>query len=267
MSPLAPSQRKRIPLLAAGAATALVFAAWNVHRALEPPLRNIPKGDSLGRVSAEVERALPLPAGEETPSAADPMAPAPKTSAIRQVAEENLSPDANPFVPLPGGGQAGEQFVTAATPRYEAMAQLPPPAYIPASPTLMRLATSMVTTPPKRDRRAGRPVVSIRSAQAQAEMPSAPVLPTVPPALAAPVAVQPAPARPEAPPSLTGTLLGDQPSAVFLVDGNLTIVPAGGIVGGWQVLTVSHGQVMLKHLTTGMKVPVVAAAELSATGK
>lgn len=275
MSPLAPSQRKRIPLLAAGTVAALSFAVWNIHRAIEPPLRSIPKQASLERVSAEVERSLPVPSSEAPPTTVEGIPPAGSSSraaAVVPTAEENLSPEVNPFVPLPGGVQAGEQYVEAATPAYNGM-QMPPPAYIPRSPTLMRLATSTVT-PPRQSEIAGPPVVSIRSAAPHTGSAHAPALPAAGP-LPAPVAPAPgcgpgsasAPAaKPETPPSLIGTLLGDQPSAVFMVDGNITIVPAGGVVAGWQLLKVDHGGATLKSLATGLKIPVMAAAEGASSG-
>lgn len=273
MSPLAPSQRKRLPMLAVGAAAALGFAVWNIRRAIEPPLHNIPRQAALDRVSAEVERSLPLPTGEEVTdpvAPAEPAAPVAKPAAPLRVAEENLSPEADPFVPLPRPSGTGERFVSTSAQAYSGMPQLPPPAYIPSSPTVMRLTTATVATPPRRPAPSAGPVVSIRPTAIREKTRPAPVLPVVPPApLSAPatsaVGAQPA-AKPETPPTLVGTLLGDQPSAVFLVDGNLTIVPSGGLVAGWQLLKVDHGQAVLKNLASGLKVPVVAAGEGSASG-
>lgn len=267
MSPIAPSQRKRIPLLAAGAIAALGFAVWNVHRALQPPLHTMHPVGSLDRVSVEVGRTLPLPSGEDAPPVSEPAASAPAPAAAAPapasgsvVAEENLAPGTNPFVPLPGQGVYGQQFVTAAAPSYEAMPTLPPPAYIPEPVTPMRLATATMSLSPRRvqPRPVLRPSVSIRSNEPAFVGPVAPVLPNAAPA----PAPKPAPAAPvqvETPPTLVGTLLGDQPSAVFQLNGNIVIVPAGGMVGGWQLLTVEHGQATLKHLATGTKVPILVA--------
>jgi hypothetical protein len=259
-------------MLAGGAVAALAFAVWNIHRALEPPLRNIPKQASLDRVSAEVERSLPLPTGEEgaDPVApAEPAAPGSKPVVPVRVAEENLSPEADPFVPLPRPTGSGERFVSASAPVYSGLPQLPPPAYIPTSPTMMRLTTATVAAPPRRPAVPSGPVVSIRPTASREKTPPAPVLPLVPPApLSTPAAgASPQPVvKPETPPTLVGTLLGDQPSAVFLVEGNLTIAPSGGLVAGWQLLKVDHGQAVLKNLASGLKVPVVAAGEGSASG-
>jgi hypothetical protein len=264
MSPLAPSQQKRIPLLAVGAVAALGFAVWNVQHALQPPLRTVHPVGSLERVSNEVQRTLPLPSTEGAPTTGEPLTPeakAPKSEAA--VSEENLSPGINPFVPLPGRGQYGQQFVTAASPQYEAMPQLPAPAYIPEPITPMRLATATVPLPPQKVRRRAPapPAVSIRPADPAFVGPAAPVLPAAAVPASTPAPAPAAVAKPEPPPTLVGTLLGDQPSAVFQVGGNITIVPAGGMVAGWQLLTVEHGQAVLKNVSSGLKIPVLVAAE------
>jgi hypothetical protein len=261
-------------MLAVGTAAALGFAVWNIHRAIEPPLHAIPKQASLDRVSAEVERSLPLPTGEEAPDSAAPAepaapaAPGPKPATPINVAEESLSPEADPFVPLPRPSSTGERFVSTSAQAYSGMQQLPPPAYIPASPTIMRLTTATVAAPPRRPAPPAGPVVSIRPTATHEKTPPAPVLPVVPPMpqSAPATAGSPQAAKPETPPTLVGTLLGDQPSAVFLVEGNLTIVPSGGLVAGWQLLKVDHGQAVLKNLASGLKVPVVAAGEGTASG-
>jgi len=269
MSPLAPSQRKRIPLLTVGAVAALGFAVFNVQRALQPPLQSIHPVGSLERVSNEVQRTLPVPSGDDTPTPNEAVAPGAKPPVtVPAVSEENLAPGANPFVPLPGRGQYGQQFVTAAAPQYEAMPQLPAPAYIPEPITPMRLATATVPLPPRRTPRhvATQATVSIRSNAPELVGPVAPALPAATP----PASSTPAPvpvAKPEPPPTLVGTLLGDQPSAVFQVSGNITIVPAGGMVAGWQLLNVEHGQAILKHLATGVKIPVLVTSESTATTK
>ena len=275
MSPLAPSQQKRIPLMVVGAVAALGFAIWNVQRALQPPLKTIRPIGTLDRVSGEVQRSLPYPSGEESvpsgtsesvaPNTGERVEPGVKPPGVAEVSEENLAPAANPFVPLPGQGQFGEQFITAATPQYEAMPTLPSPTYIPERVTPMRLATATLSINPRNPRRkpnqaASRPVVSIRSDEPSLVGPQAPVLPAVAPAPVPHPAPAP-PAQPEPPPALVGTLLGDQPSAVFQLNGNIIIVPAGGMLAGWQLLTVEHGQAMLKHIATGTKIPVLVAAE------
>ncbi len=47
-------------------------------------------------------------------------------------------------------------------------------------------------------------------------------------------------------PELVGTLLGDRPCAVFRTVKKLTVVPVGGRLGDWMVVSVSHDSVSVK---------------------
>jgi hypothetical protein len=52
--------------------------------------------------------------------------------------------------------------------------------------------------------------------------------------------------RPEAP-ELVGTMLGDTPMAVFRSQEHLQTVPQGGSFMGWKVLSVRHGEVVVRN--------------------
>jgi hypothetical protein len=50
-------------------------------------------------------------------------------------------------------------------------------------------------------------------------------------------------------PDLVGTMLGDRPTAVFRSDKELRSVPVGGRFHGWKVVSVRHGEVIVKNGT------------------
>ncbi len=48
------------------------------------------------------------------------------------------------------------------------------------------------------------------------------------------------------PPVFAGTLLGQRPSALFKTDKALQIIPVGGTIHGWRVVSVSHGGAVVR---------------------
>lgn len=165
---------------------------------------------------------LPQPANPPAGSAASPAAPtqaatsaapmgqaAPAISLSAQREEALLSPGANPF---------------ASTAR---PASSPGPSLFPmpaAPPGNTALPPQIASAPPS----VGLP--TIRGLQGRPQDIQAP-----------PMSVRPAVA-----PELVGTLLGDRPSGVFRVDGHLTIVSVGDSIEMWRVLSVHHGEAVLK---------------------
>jgi len=75
--------------------------------------------------------------------------------------------------------------------------------------------------------------------------PLPPVDPPTPPRGTRPGPVQP-PTEPEQLPELAGTLLGEQPSAVFLERGRLVTVGVGERFHSWTVVSVSHGEAVVR---------------------
>lgn len=199
--------------LIAGCCLAVGFAAWSITRAMNPP-------------APATSTTTTATTGTAAPAPLDLAGPAPLTPAQQRRAASGdaaLAPHADPFGLLPEPTRA--------------VAAVRPPALPP-------LATA--------GRGGSRP----------------PVLPAVswpggpgdlPPMRPIPALGGPGPAfgpgrspRPPdvrvlpAKPDLIGTLLGAQPSAVFRSGGQFTVVPVGGAVGGWRLISVEHGGVVVR---------------------
>ena len=58
--------------------------------------------------------------------------------------------------------------------------------------------------------------------------------------------VRPPAALIEKDPELVGTLLGGRPSAVLRTEKQLATVPVGGKLGSWKVVSVNHGEAVLR---------------------
>ncbi|MCS6776143.1 MAG: hypothetical protein NZ557_06340 [Chthonomonadaceae bacterium] len=65
-------------------------------------------------------------------------------------------------------------------------------------------------------------------------------------------------------PVLAGTLLGEQPCAVFLDEKQLSVIPVGSSLNGWKVVAVTHGRAILKRGKQVLHLEVRAEAEPAA---
>jgi hypothetical protein len=81
-------------------------------------------------------------------------------------------------------------------------------------------------------------------------------IPTLPVETPPPTVSHPVSQKPEVAPELIGTLLGDQPSAVFRGDRALVVVPVGGTIGRWRVTAVSHGTARVQSAAGSIQLSV-----------
>ena len=208
--------------LAVAACGALGFAYWNVTRAMnqEPPPP--PTAGTPGTVAGSPQPATP---------GAVPGTPAATVAAvqIRPAASEDadLAPGADPFLPLPMAPAASPAAILAST-------RLPRGGG--ASPVLPAL---MGWAPPTPLPAQGPPHIPRGAAPPRAALP----------------------ARPREPaPELVGTLLGDNPCAVFVKDKQTVVVPVGGKFGAWQVVVVEHSSVVLRQAGQSLRLSVGGTA-------
>jgi hypothetical protein len=253
-------KRKHIPLLLLGSAGALGFAVWNIHRSLAPPLTKITKQLDLVAITAQ-----PIDVPPELPGDSHATPGVAVRDAV-PVAEELLAPNADPFRPLRAPDPSLRTVVSTLTPRPISPAAFPTgPLNLNGSPSR---SSNQVTyaLPVAPAAPASRPAVRIQPASV-----SAPTLPSADrtAAAAAPkvtiVPVVPV-AAPE-PPTVVGTLLGDEPGAVFEQDGTTEIVTEGAMIGEWTVLVIELDHVTLKHLATGKKIRVAVKSSGISSGQ
>ena len=250
-------KRKHLPMLIVGTIGGLAFAAWNIQRALVPQLAPITKQIDLAPIVAAVPTttdALPRSRPEDARATPGTMIQSPPPTV-----EELLAPNADPFRPLRAADPTLRTVMTQLTPTQQPAAGFPQrPLELtqsaPANSGTVGYVLPVAPVPPA----VKQPAVTVRPA---------PVLPnagqaTASPALlpTAPKPAAPAPAAVPDPPDVVGTLLGDEPSAVFEKDGNTEIVLEGDQVGEWIVLRIDADHVTLKHLASGKKVRVAVAS-------
>jgi hypothetical protein len=199
-----------VAALIGGCCLAVGFAAWNITRAMSPaapPAETAPTAkENTAPVPLELAGPPPLTPAQERRMASG---------------EAALAPHADPFAQIPDP---------------------PPVAAASRAPGLPPLATASTG-----GRLPTLPAVSWPGGPG--ELP--PIRPI--PALGAPgPAGTTWPRQAQSPrqlppkPELVGTLLGDRPSAVFRSGGKLTVVSISETVGGWRLLTVEHGGVVIR---------------------
>ncbi|HZP83911.1 MAG TPA: hypothetical protein VFB21_19885 [Chthonomonadaceae bacterium] len=203
---------QQVAALAVGAVLAVAGAFWSISNALAPtPAPPAPPAN--GASNAAPPPTASAPAQTEAAPAAPASAPA--ASAEREAAnsEALLAPGANPFAPVvrPITLSSPQPLPTPAAPAANAS----PPPQVASAPPRALLPTGLPT---------------IRGLQVRPQDIQAP----------------PMPPQPAAKPELVGTLLGDRPSGVFRVDGHLTVVSVGDSIDTWKVLSVRHGEAVVK---------------------
>lgn len=184
--------------------------------------------------SPEASASTPaLPPSDESAAGAD---------AAKPVVEADTAPGVSPFRPLPSTPRQTGGTQAAQTAQAQGAAPAPQ-AYAPSAPALP------VPQLMSQDRRR----------RAEALQMSAASNATLPPLGAStgpmPVAVEP---------TLTGTMLGSRPTAVFGSDQATVMVPEGGTYMGWRVTRVSHGEVTVWNGSTTLSLRVGASARASA---
>ncbi|HOM82504.1 MAG TPA: hypothetical protein PLZ94_12015 [Armatimonadota bacterium] len=211
MSNTQKSSPATIAALIAGCCLAVGFAAWNITRAMRPAA---PPADTA---STAKEDTAPVPLELAGPP---PLTPAQE----RRMAsgETALAPHADPFVQLP------DPPAVAATSRPPS---LPPLAT--ASTGGSQLPTLPAVSWP------GGPGILPPIRPIPGGGAAGPAGTTWPRQAHTP---RPLPPKPE----LIGTLLGARPSAVFRSGGKLTVVSISETIGGWRLLTVEHGGVVIR---------------------
>lgn len=205
---------QQVAALAVGAVLAVGGAFWSISNALAPtPAPPAPPANGASNTASPSTASAPA----QTEASSAPAAPAsaPAASAEREAAnsEALLAPEANPFAPV-------ARPITLSS-----LHPLPAPA-----------APAANTSPPPQ----------VASAPPRALLPTG--LPTIRGLQVRPQDIQapPMPPQPAAKPELVGTLLGDRPSGVFRVDGHLTVVSVGDSIDTWKVLSVRHGEAVVK---------------------
>lgn len=203
-----------VAALVAGCCLAVGFAAWSITRAMNPsaPAKGTTTTATTGTVA---------------PAPLDLAGPAPLTpEQQRRVAggEAGLAPHADPFGLLPQPPRAVAATRPPALPPLAAGS--PGGNRPPVLPAVTSWPGGPGDLPPMRPLPAfGGPGPGPGGQGTSRSTP-----------------VRALPPRPE----LIGTLLGAHPSAVFRSGGEFTVVPVGGSVGGWRLLTVEHGGVVIR---------------------
>jgi hypothetical protein len=217
--------------LAPATGAAVVFAAWNVWRAVMPAappgVTAVPPATPASTGPASAPAGAP-PAGTAvsgTPAPAQASPTAPPHPDGRLQAEATLAPAADPFRPLPRAPVAPSAANLGPGQNGGSVTIYPPPGGT-------------------RDGSAGQS--ALPSGQFSGNDSRAPSLPPVGGSASDQSGPGSSAPRSEAPPPLVGTLMGSTPSAAFRVGKDLQLAAPGDRVGAWQVLSVTHGEAVVR---------------------
>jgi len=219
------NKKKTSPATIAGLAGAAVaaagFAVWNINRALSGP-------------GAAPPVSQPHPASDAAHGTDGANTEANKPAAETGGARPEASAAAPGATVDPRAVEAPQTRQASAAIRSEAgMAPRTDP-FRPLPETEPKPVVSIHPPPPQNTRAKQAPPLPYVGAR-----PTPPAFPK------AAEQLQPPP-KLEAP-ELAGTLLGDQPSAVFREERSLVLVPVGGRVGAWKVVSVTYDGAVVKH--------------------
>lgn len=194
---------KTITIMAAATVGGVTFAGWNIRNSMASPS---PPTAATASVHPSDSAARSAASSHQTEGASAPLDRVNTASAAQT--EDELSPLADPFVPLPEMARSAVISTSPPAPAHTETAVVSPLPSFPMGRTGMLSAVPF--------------------GQAPGNAPTAPALESM------------------SEPKLVGTLFGDRPSAVFSTDKKLTVVPVGGKLGVWKVVAVNHDSVSVK---------------------
>ncbi len=239
MSESKPASKQTLAVLGVGSAAALGAAYWSISQALAPP----PVAHTLPPVPSTNNGGLPTSPGLAAAALVPAVTPAPLPGSAADIAARSTAASQM------SGDNSGARQITSS----EAVLAPNADPFTPISPR--SLNPGAVGSAPARSVTQAQPIRISRSLGFSSLDPilsdpqrlSSRPLP--------PLAVAEAPA-----PELVGTLLGEQPSAVFRGQSQLVAVPVGGSFGAWKVMEVSHGGVVVKGMGRTVRLGIAGSA-------